>query len=215
VNHLTPWNGKTDAAGAVASGAQAKGWVPQETSNLQVRTPETLPPLAGTLGQSSEPSVTSLAETTQHAESPAATVTPPSGGTPAAERKRQQRERERLARQPPFFERTDWSLFINPRTLSQKAGCQPADIRRLVLRELIDNALDAGANATVERIPEGWCVTDDGPGLNPVDVPRLFSVNRTLQSSKQLRLPTRGMVGNGLRVVMGAVAAFGGALIPA
>ena len=49
--------------------------------------------------------------------------------------------------------------------------------------------------------------------LDPDDVLRLFSVNRTLVSSKQLRLPTRGMVGNGLRVVMGAVAAFEGSLV--
>ena len=48
--------------------------------------------------------------------------------------------------------------------------------------------------------------------MDPDDVPRLFSVNRTLVSSKQLRLPTRGMVGNGLRVVMGAIAAFEGNL---
>ncbi len=153
--------------------------------------------------------VTSVAATTEHAQSPAAAVT---GGTPAAERKRQQRERERLARQPPFFERTDWSLFINPRTLSQKAGCQPGDIRRLVLRELVDNALDAGATAVIERVGNGWGVADDGPGLDPDDVPRLFSVNRPLVSSKQLRRTSRGMVGNGLRAVMGALAAFGGTL---
>jgi hypothetical protein len=44
-------------------------------------------------------------------------------------------------------------------------------------------------------------------------VPYLFSVNRPLVSSKQLRLPTRGMVGNGLRVTMGAVAAFDGTIV--
>jgi hypothetical protein len=38
----------------------------------------------------------------------------------------------------------------------------------------------------------------------------LFAANRPLISSKLRRLPTRGMLGNGLRVVMGAVAAFNG-----
>jgi hypothetical protein len=41
-------------------------------------------------------------------------------------------------------------------------------------------------------------------------VPRLFAVNRPLLSSKLKRLPLRGMLGHGLRVVMGAVAAFDG-----
>ncbi|MBV8524304.1 MAG: hypothetical protein JOY71_19615 [Acetobacteraceae bacterium] len=37
-------------------------------------------------------------------------------------------------------------------------------------------------------------------------------MNRPLLSSKQRRYPLRGMLGNGLRVVMGAVVAFDGSL---
>ena len=158
-------------------------------------------------------SVTSIADATQHAQSNAATVTSrPAGGTSATERKRQQRERERVAQRQTYFSRTDWSLFLNPRTISQKAGCQPKDLRRLALRELVDNGADAGAEVIIYPEGDGWIVSDDGPGMDPDDVARLFSVNRTLVSSKQLRLPTRGMVGNGLRVVMGAIAAFEGNL---
>jgi hypothetical protein len=50
------------------------------------------------------------------------------------------------------------------------------------------------------------------PGIDPAAVPILFAVNRPLLSTKLKRLPLRGMLGNGLRVVMGAVAAFGGAI---
>ena len=125
-------------------------------------------------------------------------------GTPATERKRRQRERDRTL----LFERQDWQLFLDPATLPQKAGCQPENLRQIVLRELVDNALDAGAHVTLQQHEEGiWIVTDDGPGLDPADVPRLFSVNRPLLSSKRRRLPLRGMLGNGLRVVAGAVAA--------
>jgi hypothetical protein len=131
-------------------------------------------------------------------------------GTPAAERKRQQRARERTL----LFEREDWRLFLDPATLPQKAGCQPEHVRKLVLRELVDNALDAGAHATLERDGETWIIADDGPGLDPDDVPRLFSVNRPLLSSKCQRLPLRGMLGNGLRVVVGAVAASDGSFDP-
>ena len=124
--------------------------------------------------------------------------------TTPAERKRKQRERD--AQSALLFERPDWSLFLSPATLPQKAGCQPSDLRALVLREIVDNALDAGAQATLQKEGGGrYVIRDDGPGLDPRDVPRLFAVNRPLVSSKLRRLPQRGMIGNGLRVVMGAV----------
>ena len=143
-------------------------------------------------------------------ESPGRVVT--SGrraGTPAAERKRQQRERDRAL----MFERDDWTLFLNPATLPQKAGCQPEYLRQIVLREVVDNALDAGAHVTLRQHDDIWIVADDGPGLDPADVPRLFSVNRPLVSSKCRRLPLRGMLGNGARVIVGAVAASEGSLV--
>ena len=130
-------------------------------------------------------------------------------GTPAAERKRQQRARDNAAL---LFEREDWRLFVDPATLPQKAGCQPENLRQIVLRELVDNALDEGAQATLKQAGRGWIIADDGPGLDPADVPRLFAVNRPLLSRKRRRLPLRGMLGNGLRVVVGAVAASEGAL---
>jgi hypothetical protein len=57
-------------------------------------------------------------------------------------------------------------------------------------------------------------VEDDGPGISgePEDIARLFSFRRPLVSSKVKRLPTRGALGNGLRVVAGAVFASGGRL---
>ena len=77
-----------------------------------------------------------------------------------------------------------------------------------ILKELVDNALDKGANARIDHQDGAWVVSDDGPGLDPTEVVRLFAVNRPLLSSKLKRLPLRGMLGNGLRVVAGAVVAF-------
>ncbi len=112
-----------------------------------------------------------------------------------------------------LFARDDWQLFLDPETLPQKAGCQPAMLRRIILRELVDNALDAGANVTLDQDGDGWIVSDDGPGIAPADVTHLLAVNRPLLSSKRRRLPLRGMLGNGLRVVMGGVAASGGRIM--
>jgi hypothetical protein len=135
----------------------------------------------------------------QQADSLAQSVT--SLRSRARERKRLQRAR---ARAPLVYERDDWQLFLDPATLPQKAGCQPADLPALVLKELVDNALDAGGdNVTLTKSADGalWIVADDGPGLDPDQVADLFAVNRPLRSSKLKRLPTRGMLGNGLRVV--------------
>ena len=48
--------------------------------------------------------------------------------------------------------------------------------------------------------------------LDPSEVARLFSISRPMVSTKLLRLPTRGALGNGLRVVAGAVLASEGSL---
>ena len=117
----------------------------------------------------------------QQAEPPARAVTSASRrrpGTPAAERKRRQRQRER--EQKLIYETEDWRLFTDLATLPQKAGCQPEDLRKIVLKELVDNALDAGAAVSLDHADGAWVVTDDGPGLDPAEVPRLFAVNRPL-----------------------------------
>src|SRR5581483_7780082 len=114
-----------------------------------------------------------------------------------------------------MFKREDWMLFRTLATICQKAGVELNRLRRLVLKELADNALDAGANCRVGQIAtDTYFVQDDGPGLpgGADDVANLFSIRRPLTSTKLLRLPTRGAVGNGLRVVAGTVFASGGKL---
>jgi hypothetical protein len=136
---------------------------------------------------------------------------------PSVNAERQRRYRERQKQQgasngPILFTSEDWQLFTQRSTLPQKAGCQPAQIGRVILKELVDNALDAGANdVTIDGDAHHCVIADDGPGVD--DVARIFAVNRPLLSSKRhMLLPTRGMLGNGLRVVMGAVAAYKGTI---
>jgi hypothetical protein len=111
------------------------------------------------------------------------------------------------------FERADWTSFRTVEGLQQKAGVAQGRLRRLVLKELTDNALDTGTRVNVGKIEGGYFIEDQGPGVDPDQVASLFSVNRTLVSTKLLRLPTRGALGNGLRVVAGAVLASDGFLI--
>jgi hypothetical protein len=68
---------------------------------------------------------------------------------------------------PEFtFEREDWTLFRSLSTLSQKAGVPVHLLPKLVLKELADNALDAGGTVRVGQLQDGgWYVEDDGPGI--------------------------------------------------
>ena len=114
-----------------------------------------------------------------------------------------------------LFEREDWRLFLKKNTLIQKAGVRESELIPLAIKELMDNALDVteetGSDLSavdLGLIPSGFFVQDGGPGMTREEVIRAFSVNRPLVSSKLLRLPTRGALGNGLRVVAGVTAAF-------
>ena len=112
------------------------------------------------------------------------------------------------------FEREDWSLFRTVEGLQQRAGVSRGSLSRLVLKELADNALDAGGSVEFGELPDGkgYYIADDGPGIDPEEIARLFSINRPMVSTKLLRLPQRGALGNGLRVVAGAVLASEGSL---
>src|SRR5258708_5486754 len=120
--------------------------------------------------------------------------------------------------EPPKFEREDWSLFRTIEGLQQRAGVPKRLLPRLVIKEICDNGLDNGAEVKIRSLPEnsGYVIEDDGKGIDgaPEDIARLFSISRPMVSSKLLRLPSRGALGNGLRVVTGAVLASSGSLVP-
>lgn len=113
-----------------------------------------------------------------------------------------------------MFEREDWTLFRNLETLGQKAGVPLMKLAALVVKELADNALDACGDCRVFE-QDGWYMIEDtGPGIDggAESIARLFSIRRPLTSSKLVRLPSRGALGNGLRVVAGAILASHGSL---
>lgn len=115
-----------------------------------------------------------------------------------------------------LFERDDWTLFRSLSTLGQKAGVPLGKLPRLVIKELVDNALDACRSCRFGKLPgSGFFVEDDGAGIpgDDAQIASLFSIRRPLTSSKLVRLPTRGQLGNGLRVVAGAVLASEGSLM--
>jgi hypothetical protein len=127
-----------------------------------------------------------------------------------------QKSATQLARSPApenfKFRREDWALFRTVEGLQQRAGVPKELLRRLILKELADNGLDNDAHVEVGEAGGGYYVEDDGSGIEPDEVARLFSIARDMESTKLWRLPTRGALGNGLRVVAGGVLASGGSL---
>jgi hypothetical protein len=116
------------------------------------------------------------------------------------------------------FEREDWTLFRTLDGLQQRAGVVKDKLSRLVLKELTDNGLDEGARVRIGSLPNlkgGYFVEDDGSGIDGTseEIAQLFSIRRQLQSTKLLRLPRRGALGNGLRVVAGSVLVSKGSLV--
>ena len=109
-----------------------------------------------------------------------------------------------------MFERQDWELFRTIEGLSHKAGVPREKIASLIAKELMDNALDESESCDVGLLDDdaGFYVQDNGSGIDPAHVADLFSIKRPLKSTKLLRLPSRGALGNGLRVVTGAVLAY-------
>ena len=106
--------------------------------------------------------------------------------------------------------------------LPQRAGVPTRCIRKLVLKELVDNALDEmdriggpGGVKIVQDAEDTFTVTDQGRGFSdtPEELAYRLSIAKAMVSSKQWRKPTRGCVGNGLRVIVGAVVSGGGRIM--
>jgi hypothetical protein len=99
--------------------------------------------------------------------------------------------------------------------LVRKAGVPPHGLAQIIVKELTDNGLDAAGDCDV-RLEDGVVVVENpGRGIagDDAEIADLFSIARPQRSSKFIRLPTRGALGNGLRIVAGAVLATGGELI--
>ena len=117
--------------------------------------------------------------------------------------------------------RPDTALLATLQGLQMQSGVPIHHLRRLALKELADNALDAADAADrpgqvrIERITDQvYAVEDQGNGLpgNQDEIANLFSLGREMISRKFWRLPSRGCLGNGLRIIVGTVAATGGTI---
>lgn len=113
-----------------------------------------------------------------------------------------------------YNEVDDWQKFRSLHTLPSKAGVSEDNLAKLIAKELTDNALDASHDCSIGKLENGFYVEDYGAGIDGTDndIASLYSIRRPLRTTKLWRRPTRGALGNGLRVVAGAVCATNGTL---
>jgi hypothetical protein len=124
--------------------------------------------------------------------------------------------------EPPIFQvRTpDTAAFATLDGLSRITGVSAHYMRPLMCKELADNALDAADAAgrpgqvTIEKHGDSYIVADQGSGIRgrPAELAEMFSIHREMVSTKFQRLPARGALGNGLRVITGCVVVCGGTI---
>jgi hypothetical protein len=118
-----------------------------------------------------------------------------------------------------LFETPRAAEYFSLRELEAMTG-QPAEsFAAVALKELVDNALDAGETAGVspqveiQVLNDGEAlhleVSDNAGGIPSAAVQRLLNFSTRLSDKAAYRSPTRGLQGNALKTIIGMPHAFG------
>jgi len=111
------------------------------------------------------------------------------------------------------FERVDFTTsrsleYFSEKELTLQTGHGPEEWPGVVLKELVDNALDAAEQAGVApklkviSTPESLTVSDNGPGIAPDTIDRILDFSSKTSSKDYYVSPTRGAQGNALKTVL-------------
>ncbi len=106
--------------------------------------------------------------------------------------------------------------FVSKSELIKQTGHAVEDWPLVIIKELVDNALDAAEEAGVPPEIEisvdddGILVRDEGPGIPPETVERLVDYAVRVSSRAAYASPTRGAQGNALQTIIAMPFALGG-----
>jgi hypothetical protein len=117
-----------------------------------------------------------------------------------------QAQRKKLTRVP--FAVSRLMEFCTTRELVNQTGHQYREWPLVVLKELLDNALDACEEAgiaptvSVAAGPGEIVIQDNGPGIPPETIAGILNYNNRVSSREAYVSPTRGAQGNALKTIL-------------
>ena len=100
--------------------------------------------------------------------------------------------------------------YFSPKELSMQLGAAPWGWGEVLIKELVDNALDAAESAdTIPAIditlsPQGFTVEDNGPGMSQELIERSLDYDIRVSDKMYYVSPTRGQLGNALKCLWAA-----------
>jgi hypothetical protein len=106
--------------------------------------------------------------------------------------------------------------YFSEKELTLQTGHEPGRWPEVVLKELIDNALDACEEAgtlpeiSIESTPDQITVKDNGPGIPPKVIESILDFSVRVSSNDAYVSPTRGAQGNALKTVVAIPYVLGG-----
>jgi DNA topoisomerase VI subunit B len=112
--------------------------------------------------------------------------------------------------QRELFETKRQLEYFSPKELSMQLGAEPRRWGVVLLKELIDNALDAAESAgtapaiDVTLTPQGFTVADNGPGMSQALIERSLDYDIRVSDKMYYVSPTRGQLGNALKCLWAA-----------
>jgi DNA topoisomerase VI subunit B len=98
--------------------------------------------------------------------------------------------------------------FCTEKELTAQTGHAPADWPLVILKELVDNALDAceeggiAPELDIEVTKNGIRVADNGPGIPPKTIEKILDFKVRVSSREAYVAPDRGAQGNALKTVL-------------
>jgi len=120
--------------------------------------------------------------------------------------------------QRQVFEISRAAEYFTVRELQAQTGQLAENFAKVVLKELVDNALDACETAgvtpeiTIEISGQdtiAMAVSDNGPGLPPETIRRILNFSTRTSDKAAYRSPSRGAQGNALKTILGIPQAIG------
>ena len=111
------------------------------------------------------------------------------------------------------IERSRIMEYLNVNDLRAMTGLSPDDFHKAIIKELVDNALDACEERSVtpeisvkahrENGQYHYKITDNGGGMTEEVIRKILNFETRTSSKEAYRAPTRGAQGNALKTVFG------------